>query len=180
VVAINPATSKDVARFRWFYVALPVALFLVTIILAACFYPFLSPEVAYHFDGDTPDKFLSRGGFIAWMIIPQFVFTVIAIAVVRLVMLTSRNFPAGTSPLQDILPIMGNMMALPQLVIIFAMVSFFIYNAYQIKLISLWIFILIILVIGGIILALLFMRAIRRARRRQAKISQEILDARKK
>jgi len=82
--------------------------------------------------------------------------------------------------LQDILPIMGNMLALPQIVIIFAMVSFFIYNAYQIKLISLWIFILIVLVIGGIILALLFMRAVHRARRRQANISQEKLNARKK
>jgi uncharacterized membrane protein len=180
VVAINPATPKVTERFRWFYVALPVALFLITIILAVCFYPFLSSEVAYHFDGDTPDKFISRGGFIAWMIIPQFIFAVIAIAVVRLVMLTSRNFPVGKSPLQDILPIMGNMLALPQLVIIFALVSFFIYNAYQIKLISLWVFILIILVIGVIVLALLFMRAIRRARRRQAEINQEKLDARKK
>jgi heme exporter protein D len=180
VVGINPAASENSIRLRWVYFALPVALFLLTIILAVCFYPFLSSEVAYHFNGDFPDKWISRGGFIAWMIIPQFVFTIIAIAVVRLVMLSSRNFPKGTSPLHDILPIMGNMLALPQLVIIFAMVSFFVYNAYQIRLISLWLFILIVLVIGGIILALLFMRAIRRARRRQANFNQELSNARKK
>ncbi len=173
MVAINLATSENTIRFRWAYIALPVALFLLTIILAACFYPFLSSDVAYHFDGDTPDRWLSRGGFIAWMIIPQFIFTIIALAVVRTVSLTSRHFPSGTSPLQDILPIMGNMLALPQLVIIFAMVSWFIYNAYQIKLFSLWIFIVIVLVIGVLILAALFMRAVRRARRRQAKTSQE-------
>ncbi len=163
-------------RFRWAYIALPAALSLLTVILAACFYPFLSSDVAYHFIGDAPDKFLSRGGFIAWMIIPQLIFALIAIAFVRLVMSLSRSFPAGTSPLQDILPIMGNMWALPQLVIIFAMVSFFLYNAYQITPISLWILIVVVLVIGAGILALLFVRAIGRARRRQkqpVKNSQE-------
>jgi hypothetical protein len=69
--------------------------------------------------------------------------------------------------------IMGNMLALPQLVIIFTMVSFFIYNTSQIKLISIWIFALIVLVIGGAALVLLFMRAMGRTRHRQAKISQE-------
>ena len=167
MVVIIPATSENTIRFKWGYAALPIALLLLTVILAVCFYPFLSSEVAYHFEGDTPDKFLSRGGFITWMIIPQFVFAIISLAVVRLVMLTSRSFTSKTSPLQDILPIMGNMLALPQIVIIFTMVSFFVYNAYQIKLISLWIFILIVLVIGGFILALLFMRAISRARRHQ-------------
>jgi heme exporter protein D len=173
VVDINPTASENSFRFRWAYVALPVAFLLLTVILAGCLYPFLSSEVAYHFNGNMPDRWLSRGGFIAWIIIPQFIFTIIALAVVRLVMLTSRSFPAGTSPLQDLLPIMSNMLAIPQLVIIFALVSFFVYNAYQIKLISLWIFIVIVLVIGAIILALLFMRAVRRARRRQAKTSQE-------
>ncbi len=176
MVVINPVTSENPSRFRWTYIAFPVALFLLTVILAGCFYPFLSSDIAYHFNGDMPDKWLSRGSFIAWMIIPQLVFAIIALAIVRLMMLTSRNFPAGTSPLQDLLPIMGNMLALPQIVIIFTMVSFFVYNAYQIRLISLWIFILIVLVIGGLILALLFMRAVRRAKRRQAqqaKTSQE-------
>jgi uncharacterized protein (DUF2062 family) len=87
--------------------------------------------------------------------------------------MTSRHFPSGSSPLDDLLLIMGNMLALPQIVIIFAMIDFFLYNAYQIKLISLWVFILIILVVGALVLAILFMVAIRRARRRQTKTSQE-------
>jgi uncharacterized membrane protein len=180
VAIINPLKSENLVRFRWAYIALPIALFIVTIILAVCFYPYMSSEIAYHFNGDTPDKYLTRSGFITWMIIPQFVFAVIALAIVRLVSMTSRNFTMENSPLQDILPIMGNMLALPQIVIIFTMVSFFIYNVYEIRLISLWIFIVIVLVIGVIILALLFMRAIRRARRRQAKIKQEKLNARQK
>jgi uncharacterized membrane protein YeaQ/YmgE (transglycosylase-associated protein family) len=176
VVVINPATAEKPKRFRWTYIAFPVALFLLAVILAACFYPFLSSDVAYHFNGDLPDRWFSRESFTAWMIIPQLIFAVIALIVVRLMMLTSRAFPAGTSPLQDLLPLMGNIWVLPQIVLIFAMVGFFVYNAYQIKLISLWIFILIVLVIGTVILVLLFMRAFRRARQRQAqqaKTSQE-------
>jgi uncharacterized membrane protein len=173
VVVINPPTSENTTRFRWFHVALPVALFLLTVILAACFYPFLSSEVAYHFNGDIPDRWISSGSLILWMIIAQSIFAVIAFIVVRLVSLASRHFPTEASPLQDILSIMGNMLALPQLVIIFTMVSFFIYNTSQIKLISIWIFALIVLVIGSAVLVLLFMRAMGRTRRRQAKISQE-------
>lgn len=178
MVVISSFKSENLIRFRWAYIALPIALFIVTIILAVCFYPFMSSEVAYHFSGDTPDKYLTRVGFVAWMIIPQFVFAIIGIAIVRLVSMTSHSFTSENSPLQDILPIMGNMLALPQIVIIFAMVSFFVYDVYEIRLISLWIFIVIVLVIGVIILALLFMRAIHRARRRQAKIKQENLNAR--
>jgi hypothetical protein len=176
VVTISPAALEKPIRFRWAYIALPVALFFLTVILAGSFYPFLSSDVVYHFIGDVPDRFLSRGGFIAWMIVPQLIFALIALAFVRLVMSLSRSFPAGTSPLQDLLPIMGNMWAVPQLVIVFTMVSFFLYNAYQIIPISLWILIVIVLGIGAAILALLFVRAIRRARRRQkqpAKNSQE-------
>ncbi|MGD0780137.1 MAG: hypothetical protein ABR954_05065 [Dehalococcoidales bacterium] len=173
MVTINAAPTENKIRFHWKYVILPVVLFALSIILAACFYPFLSPDIAYHFQGDTPDRWLARGGFIAWMLIPQVVFTLLSLAVVRLAMLASRYLPGKESPLKDILLIMGNMMALPQLVIIFAMIDFFLYNAYQIKLIPLWVFTLIILVLGAIILAILFIRASRRARRQQAKTSQE-------
>ena len=88
-------------------------------------------------------------------------------------MLTSRSLPQQNSPLPTLLPIMGNMMALPQIVLVFALLDFFLYNAYQINLIPLWIFTLIVLVLGGIILAVLFIRTLRKFRRQQAKIRQE-------
>ncbi len=88
-------------------------------------------------------------------------------------MLTSRYLPQQSSPLPSLLPIMGNMVALPQIVLVFAMLDFFLYNAYQIELIPLWIFTLIVLVIGAAVLLILFIRAFRRYRRRQANIQQE-------
>ncbi len=173
MVVINATQTENKIPFRWTYIALPVALFLLAIILAACFYPFLPDEIAYHFQNDSPDKWLPRGAFIGWMVIPQVFFAFLSIIVVRIVMLGSRYMPQRNSPLPSILPIMGNMVALPQIVLIFAMLDFFLYNAYQIELIPLWIFTLIVLVLGAVVLIALFIRTIRRYRRRQANIRQE-------
>ncbi|MHB8105478.1 MAG: hypothetical protein ACYDG5_08080 [Dehalococcoidales bacterium] len=172
MVAINSAKSENKVRFRWNYVAVPVVLLLLSIILAACFYPFLSSAVAYHFQGDSPDRWLSRGGFVAWMIIPQLFFTLLAIGVVRMVMLTARFIPADSSPLPRLLPIMGNMLAIPQLIFVFAMLQFFLYDVYQVSSIPVWLLSIIVLVLGAIILAVIFIRTVRRYRR-QAKTNQE-------
>ena len=173
MVDINTTQIENNTHFRWTYVVLPVALFLLAVILAACFYPFLPDEIAYHFQNDSPDKWLSRGAFIGWMVLPQVFFAFLSIIVVRIAMLGSRYLPQRSSPLPSLLPIMGNMVALPQIVLIFAMLDFFLYNAYQIELIPLWIFTLIVLVLGTVILIALFIRTIRRYRRRQANIRQE-------
>ena len=173
MVVINAAQIENKIRFRWTYIALPVALFLLSLILAACFYPLLPVEIAYHFQNDSPDKWLSRGVFIGWMVVPQVFFVIFSIIIVRIVMITSRYLPQPNSPLPNLLPIMGNMIALPQIILFFAMLDFFLYNAYQIKLIPLWIFTLIVLVLGAIILVILFIRTLRRYRHRQANINQE-------
>ncbi|OGN99802.1 MAG: hypothetical protein A2Y58_03680 [Chloroflexi bacterium RBG_13_51_52] len=173
MVAINVSVQENKTRFRWTYVVLPVTLFLLSLILAACFYPFLSNEIAYHFQNDSPDRWLSRGAFIGWMVIPQVFFTLLSIGVVRLVMMTSRYLPADGSPLKNLLPVMGNMIALPQVIFTFAMIDFFLYNAYQVKLIPLWVFTLIVLVLGVIILSVFFIRASRQSRRLKANIRQE-------
>ncbi|MBN1161282.1 MAG: hypothetical protein JXA17_04995 [Dehalococcoidales bacterium] len=173
MAAINSAEKEIKTRFRWNYVIAPVALFLLSLILAASFYPFLSDEIAYHFQNDIPDRIMSRGVFIGWMVLPQVFFAILAIVVVRIIMLTSRYLPQRNSPLPDLLPLMGNIIALPQIVLVFAMISFFLYNAYQIKLISIWIFTLIIMVAGLIVLGVFFARAIRQSRRLKAEIRQE-------
>ena len=58
---------------------------------------------------------------------------------------------------------MGNMVALPQIILCFAMLDIFSYNSYQIHLMPVWIFALIIMVIGGIILGIFLFQAVRRA-----------------
>jgi uncharacterized membrane protein len=173
VTAINETDTENKMRFRWKYIILPGAFFLAALILAAVFYPLLPDQISYHFQNDSPDRWLSRGAFTGWMIVPQVFFALLSLAVVRLVMLTSRYFPAGHSPLNTLLPLMGNMMVLPQVVLVYAMLGFFLYNVYQINIMPLWIFTLIVLVAGGAILIMLFIRTMRRNRGRRAKISQE-------
>jgi uncharacterized membrane protein len=173
VAAIYSAEKEIKTRFRWTYVVVPLALFLLSLVLAASFYPFLSDEIGYHFQNDIPDRTMSRGAFTAWMVLPQIFFTILSIVVVRIVMLTSRYLPQRNSPLPNLLPLMGNIIALPQVVLIFAMLSFFLYNAYQIMLIPIWVFTLIVMVAGLIVLCVFFVRAIRQSRRLKAEIRQE-------
>jgi hypothetical protein len=53
------------------------------------------------------------------------------------------------------------MIALPQLVLAFAMLAIFSYNSYGIYLMPLWVFALIVMGLGGIILGAFFFLAIR-------------------
>jgi hypothetical protein len=172
VVAINPTNTESKIPFRWTYIALPAAFLLLSLVLTAIFYSKLTAEIAYHFQGDTPDRWLGRSAFIAWMIIPQFFFTLLAFATVRVIMLGARYWPPDSTPLKNLLPVMGNMLALPQIILFFAMLQFFLYNAYQMKMVPLWIIALIVMVLGGITLVVFFVRTIRRFRRRSKSLQE--------
>jgi len=155
--------------FRWSFIILPVIFLLLSIILAGIFWPQLPAEVAYHFQGNVPDKTITSGALIAWMLIPQLFFVLISFTLTRLVMLGGRYTPPGETPFQALLPLMGNMIALPQAVLFFIMLQIFLYNVYKVSLIPLWITALILLVLGGIVLIVVFTRLIRRYRRRSIK-----------
>ena len=155
--------SKQTISFRWTYIVLPVAILLLSIILTGYFYPLLPSEVAYHFTDGLPDKWMSRGATIAWMLTPQFFFALLAGATVWGVTKLSSLFrQTGNSRVEKILSLMGNMIGLPQIILGFAMLDIFSYNSYQIHLMPLWLFALIVMGLGGIILGIFFIQAIRR------------------
>jgi hypothetical protein len=62
---------------------------------------------------------------------------------------------------EKMLSLMGNMVALPQIILGFAMLDIFSYNSYQIHLMPLWIFALIVMGLGGMALGIFFILAIR-------------------
>lgn len=105
------------------------------------------------------------GPFTAWMIIPQVLFVLLSLALTRIILLGARYVSATETPLASLLPVMGNMMALPQMILFFAMIQIFLYNTYHTGIIPLWIVAVIILILGGIVLAIYFTRIIRRFRR---------------
>ena len=154
-------TLKQSIPFRWTYIILPIGILLLCIILTGYFYHLLPGEVAYHFKDGSPDKWMSRGAIIAWMLTPQLLLALLAGAIVWGTIRLSAHFrQAVNTGVEKMISLMGNMVALPQIILGFAMLDIFSYNSYQIHLMPLWIFALIVMGLGGIILGIFFILAI--------------------
>ena len=162
---VKQTNTKATLAFRWSYIILPVVILLLSIILTAVFYYRLPVEVAYRFQSDgSPDKWLNRGAIILWTLLPQLLLTLLAglitWGITRLSGLFRQSESTGIKP-EKILLLMGNMIVLPQVIICFAMVDIFSYNSYQIHLLPLWVFALIVMGAGGIILGIFFIQVMR-------------------
>ena len=160
-------TTAEILTFHWSYIILPLAILSLSLILTAYFYHQLSTEVAYHFKFDgSPDRWLSREMVTLWLLVPQLLLALGAGAIVwgitKLGVLSRQSGSAGVKP-ESMLSLMGNLVALPQIILCFAMLDIFSYNAYQMHIMPLWVFALIIMGLGGIILGIFFVLAIRRA-----------------
>jgi len=151
--------------FRWGYVIAPLAVLLLSIILSAYFYHLLPAEVAYHFELDgTPDRWLGREVTLVLALLPQLLLTLLACGVTWGAAVLSNRFGQGGGKIrpESVVLFMGNLIAVPQLIIGFAMVDIFSYNSYQTHIMPMWIFLLAILgliTIGlGILGVLVFLK----------------------
>ena len=91
--------------------------------------------------------------------------SLIAVVIVFLVVSVSRRLGLAESELnKTLVVIMGNMVALPQVIIFYAMLDIFLYNIYAKALPALWAFGLLVLFAGAIIIAVVFFRAFARSR----------------
>ena len=164
----NKIISEKGVSFRWKYIILPSAILLLSIILTAYFYHLLPNEVAYHFKGDSPDKWMSRSAAIAWMLTPQLLSVLISASITWIIIKLSARFQQADSiVVRQLLLLMGNMAALPQAILGFAMLDIFSYNAYQTHIMPLWAFASIVMVSGGIVLGIYFLLIMRRVLRLQ-------------
>jgi len=167
-IATEAATAEALS-FRWSYVILPVAFLILSILLSVYFYYQLPAEVATHFRLDgTPDRWFSRETTLVWVLAPQFFLVLMALAltwgITRLGFLFKPKAGIWLKP-ERIILFMGNAIALPQLVLFFAMLDIFSYNSYGRHIIPMWIFLLIILGLATIALVVLLTLAILKARR---------------
>jgi len=162
----TPAASA--LAFRWSYIILPLAILLISIILAAYFYHLLPTQVGYHFRVDgSPDRWVGRGTLLLAMLLPQFFLALLAGGIAFGVSSLGVIFQSGqpiSSKVGGIISLMSNMVALPQIILGFAMADIFSYNAYQIHLLPLWVFALIVMLVGGVALGIFFIRAIQQLR----------------
>ena len=159
--------TRERIPFRWNYIILPVVILLLSIVLTASYYHRLPTEVAYNFNPNgSPDKWLSRETTILWTLLPQLLLISLAAAITwgitRLGIITKPTEGTRIKP-ERILSIMGNIVALPQLILCFALIDIFSYNSYQTHIMPLWVFALIIMGVGAITLGILFTLALRRA-----------------
>ena len=166
--------------FRWNYIILPLAVFALAIIAAAYFYHLLPPEVAYHFEFDgSPDEWLSRVAIIAWMLVPQLILTLVAaglgLLITKLNIVFGQIDSTGIKP-ERIISLMCSIIALPQIVLLFAMLYIFSYNSYQIRILPMWLFMLIILGLVTIALAIFIVLFIIKAKQ---KIAPQLKDLRR-
>ena len=162
-------TTGATFAFHWSYILLPVVILLLAVIIAAFFYNRLPAEVAYRFQADgSPDKWLSRNAIVLWLLLPQLFLTLLAGAITwGIARLSARFIPPESNGMKPgrIILLMGNVIGLPQVILCFAMLDIFSYNSYQIHLLPLWVFALIVMVVGGIILSIFFLQAIRQVQR---------------
>jgi uncharacterized membrane protein len=132
-------------RFRISYIVGPLMVLALTIALVAFFYHLLPARVGYHFNSDgTPDLWLSRTALITLGLGLQFLFTLVAAGCVFIARLLGRQ--TGTSlSVEGIVQFMGNVLAFPQLVVVFVMADILSYNAYQTHFMPMWIFLLAVI-----------------------------------
>jgi uncharacterized membrane protein len=166
--AAKEIPAPKALTFRWSYIILPLVVLLLTVILAAYFYHLLPAQVGYHFKADgSPDKWAGRGMFLLVVLLPQFFLTLlaggIAFGITKLGVIFQSRQPVS-SKIGGLISLMSNMVALPQIFLCFAMLDIFSYNAYQIHLLPLWVFALIVMLVGSIVLGIFFIRAIQQVR----------------
>ncbi len=162
-----PNKTPGVA-FRWSFIALPAAVLAASLILTAVFYPRLPADLAYHFKSDgTPDRSLGRNQILFVMLFPQVLLTLLAAASTLGMMKLSSRFQQTQIALQPekIVSLMGNILAMPEIVLAFFMLDVFLYNAYQIHFITIWALGVAVMIIGGIFLGVFFYRAFHSIRR---------------
>jgi uncharacterized membrane protein len=166
---INPVDNKETVEltFRWKYILLPLTILLLTTILTTIFYPQMTSSVAYRFNlNGSPESWLGRQMILILALLPQFVLFIIAIALTWGVVRAGRSIGQIASALkpEGLLMLMANIVALPQIIFGFVMLDVFIYNIYGSHIMPLWLFALIIMIIGGILLAIFFIQAFKRSR----------------
>jgi len=155
--------------FRWSYIVAPVVAFILSIIIFASFYHMLPAEVAVRFDvNGAPEMWLGRGATMLWMLLPQLLLVLLAWGIAWGTTRLDTRWgwaKGGGVKAGRIVSFMGNIIALPQLILFFAMLDILIYNAFQAHILPMWIFLIVILGLATIALLVVAIIIFLRARR---------------
>jgi hypothetical protein len=154
--------------FRWRYVALPVLIALASAAVCAAVRGRLPFPTAYLFASDgSPSAFAIPGLFVFWVLVFQIGLALGAITVTWAVSWLARRFlrpeAAAVSP-QRIMLLTGNMVALPQIIILYYVLDVFSFNTGRGHLpVSVLVFALLVLLAGGAVLGLFLLQMVKQA-----------------
>ena len=161
----HPAVkSAKKPGIRWSYFILPVAILLISVIITIYFYGKLPDAVVWRLNSnDSPP--ISRFQIVLWSIVPQLFLTLLAIVIAygttKISNLFNQASEAGIK-LDTLLMVMSNMVIIPQLILLFAILNIFSYNAFQKHISFIWWVSLAVIVAGVVLLSIFFIRAIRK------------------
>jgi uncharacterized membrane protein len=165
----------DRLSFRWSYIIAPVVVFLISLILCAYFFHLLPAEVAVRFDVEgAPEMWLGRWATMLWMILPQLLLVLVAWGIAGGAPWRDPGWgwPGGGVRSGRIVSFMGNVVALPQLILLFAILDILSYNAFQTHILPMWIFLIVILGLATIALLVLAIIIVLRARKAMSQLEE--------
>jgi uncharacterized membrane protein len=156
--------SESKAGVRWSYFILPVVILLISVIITIYFYGKLPDAVAWRLNSvDSPA--ISRFQIVLWAIVPQLLLTLLAMVITygttKIAGLLNQA-PSDGIRLGTVLMVMSNMVVIPQLILIIAMLRIFSYNSFQTHIGFVWWVYLAIIIAGIVLLSIFFVRALRK------------------
>ncbi len=176
-------SSPDEKRipFRFKSIILPVCVLLLSVAFTLYFFRLIPDEIAYRFtiEGE-PDGQASRTMVVSLLLGAQLLIVLISwsitLVVSRMRFLHQQSSSLWLKP--DKLPlVMGNMLVIPQLILSFTLLDILSYNANESHIMPLWLFILVVAIIGiivlGVILIPVVLKAFREMIDQQTKIKKE-------
>jgi hypothetical protein len=162
---IKPS-EKSVSKtgVRWSYFILPAVILLLSVIITIYFYGKLPDAVVWLLNSvDSPT--ISRFQIVLWSIVPQLLLTLLAMVITygttKISDLFNQAAESGIK-LGTVLMVMSNMVVIPQLILIIAMLRIFSYNSFQTHIGFVWWVSLAIIIVGIVLLSIFFVRALRK------------------
>jgi len=164
-VECSPGPAGSQNRFTFSNVALSAGIALVSLVITLVFLPQLPEELAFRFSaGGTPVSYAPANTVMFFSLFLQAFFLGLGWATGKLVFkmfLAARPSPAAMPKGKSLATLCANMVALPQVILAFLTSDAFSYNVSGVHLMPAWLFIVIAMLAGGVIIAGYFVKIMR-------------------
>ncbi len=163
-----PPGDASALPFRWSYIAISVFLFLFCLAVAAIVHPTLPESVAYRFgSAGAPTSFLPKAAFTAVMLGAQLLITLAVVGLASGIVAFGRHMLARSAlafNVHGMIWLMTNMLALPQIILAFILLDSSFYALQGSHIMTPWIFSLITVGLGSLVILFVFVQVFKQAR----------------